>query len=130
MKIFFVLSRIVLGALMLFSGLNKFFAFVEMEEFGGSAGEFMGILAATGYLDVVGGLEVVGGAFLVTGFFVPLGLVLLGPVVVNILLFHGLIEGNWAFPMAIGSGVLFAISMVGSLRAFRAVFRPTIEQPV
>ena len=40
------------------------------------------------YLWVVGALQIAGGALLLSGRFVPLGLTLLGPVIVNILCFH------------------------------------------
>ena len=128
MKFLAVFSRIALGGLMLFSGLNKFFHFVEMEMPGGRAGNFMAILSESQFLSVVAVLEILGGAMLVTGFFVPLGLVLLGPIVVNILLFHGLIEANWAEPMAIAPAVLFLLSLLGYSRAFAPVFRPTLER--
>lgn len=43
----------------------------------------------SGYLwEAIAGVEIVGGIFLVTGFFVPLGLVLLAPVIINIVFFH------------------------------------------
>ncbi len=128
MNLIFVLTRIALGGLMLVSGLNKFFHFMPMPDFTGDAATFLGLLAEHQYLDVVGALEVIGGAMLVTGFFVPLGLILLGPVVVNILLFHGLIEGNLAEPMSLAAGVLFLATLFGYLRAFHPIFRPTMER--
>jgi hypothetical protein len=45
-------------------------------------------MAKTGYLQAVGAFQVAGGLILLIGRFVPLGLTLLGPVIVNILLFH------------------------------------------
>lgn len=127
MKLLFVLARIALGGLMLFSGLNKFFDFAELPQYEGNAGTFLGILSQSHFLDVVGGIEILGGLLLVTGFFVPLGVVLIGPIVVNILLFHGLIQGNWAEPMSLAAGGLFLVTLLGSLRAFSPIFRPTIE---
>lgn len=127
MKLLFVLARIALGGLMLFSGLNKFFDFAEMPLYEGNAGTFLGILEQSRFLDVVGGIEVLGGLLLVTGFFVPLGVHLLGPIVVCILLFHGLIQGNWAEPMALVAAGLFLITLIGARRAFSPIFRPTLE---
>jgi hypothetical protein len=57
---------------------------------------------------VVGALQVVGGILCLVGRFVPLGLTLLGPVIVNILLFHILLEPS-GLPMAIGVSVLALI---------------------
>lgn len=124
MKLIQILSRILLGALMLASGLNKFLHFMEIPPFSGDAGEFMGILARSSYLDVVGGIEVLGGVFLVTGFFVPLGLLLLGPIVVNIVLFHVLIEKGPLDPMWVGTGILFVLALLSHLGAFGRVLRP------
>jgi uncharacterized membrane protein YphA (DoxX/SURF4 family) len=130
MKIALVIARIALGALMVFSGLNKFFAFVPVEPFTGEAGRFMAILAESDFLGVVAVLEVAGGAMLITGFFVPLGIVLLGPVIVNIALFHGLIAGDWLFPMAVVAELLFVVTLAGHFRAFRPVLRPTMGPAV
>lgn len=127
MKLIFILTRIALGGLMLFSGLNKFFAFAELPAFEGNAQAFMDILGQSQFLDVIGGLEVLGGLFLVTGFFVSLGVVLLGPVVVNILLFHGLIQSNWFEPMSLAATVLFLVTLIGVLPDFAPIFRPTKE---
>jgi len=49
---------------------------------------------------VIGFLQVAGGLLLLIGRFVPLGLTLLGPVIVNILLFHIFLEPT-GLPMAI-----------------------------
>ncbi len=127
MKLLFVLARIVLGGLMLFSGLNKFFHFAELPQYEGDAGTFLDILTQSHFLNVVGGIEILGGLLLVTGFFVPLGVKLLGPIVVNILLFHGLIEGNWAEPVALVAAGLFLVTLIGARRAFTPIFRPTLE---
>jgi putative oxidoreductase len=52
------------------------------------------------YMYVVGALQVIGGLLLLIGRFVPLGLTLLGPVIVNILLFHIFLDPS-GLPMAI-----------------------------
>src|SRR5437899_10308655 len=54
----------------------------------GPAREFMTALFLSHYLYVVGALQVVGGVLLFTGRSTPLGLALLGPVIVNILCFR------------------------------------------
>lgn len=40
----------------------------------------------------VSGFQVIGGALLLSGLYIPLGLAILGPILVNILLFHLLIN--------------------------------------
>ena len=82
-------ARIVLGLIFTVFGLNGFFHFLPLPELSEEAGAFMGALAATGYMfPLIKLTEVVGGVMLLAGRFVPLGLTLLAPVVVNILLFH------------------------------------------
>jgi len=81
--------RILLGLIFTVFGLNGFFDFLEAPEMPEAAGAFFGALAATGYmLPLIKGVEVVGGILLLLGRYVPLALILLGPVAVNILLFH------------------------------------------
>ena len=64
---------------------------------------------------MVGALQVVGGILLLTGRWVPLGLTLLGPVIVNILGFHILMEPA-GLPPAIVVSVL-ALFLLWRLRA-------------
>jgi putative oxidoreductase len=52
------------------------------------------------YLYVVGALQVVGGLLLFTGRWTPLGLALVGPVIVNIVCFHALMAPA-GLPLAI-----------------------------
>lgn len=58
----------------------------------GLAAQFIGALILSHYFWVVAALQIVGGALLLVNRFVPLGLVLLGPVIVNILLYHLLLN--------------------------------------
>ena len=81
-------------------GSNAFLHFIPMPPMSGHAGEFIGSMFATGYLQVIGSLEVLGGLLLVIGRFVPLGLTLLGPIVVNIVLYHLFMDRN-GMPMAL-----------------------------
>ena len=52
---------------------------------------FVGALIQSHYFVAVAAVQVIGGALLLVGRYVPLGLVLLGPVIVNILLYHALL---------------------------------------
>ncbi|HSE33177.1 MAG TPA: hypothetical protein VLA93_16500 [Pyrinomonadaceae bacterium] len=89
MKILTLIARLLLGLVFVFFGLNGFFNFLDMGPMPtGLAGQFIGALAQSHYFWVVAALQVVGGALLLINRFVPLGLVLLGPVIVNILLYH------------------------------------------
>jgi putative oxidoreductase len=88
MKIATIIARVLLGSVFLVFGLNKFLNFIPMPPPTGQAGAFFGALYATHYLYVVATFEVTGGALLLLGRYVPLGLTLVGPVVVNILAFN------------------------------------------
>jgi len=88
MKIVTIIVRILLGLLFAVLGSNAFLHFIPMPSMSGPPGEFIGSMAATGYLQAVAAFQVVGGILLVIGRFVPLGLTLLGPVIVNIVFYH------------------------------------------
>ena len=88
MKIAAIVARILLGLVFVVFGSNAFFNFLPMPTMHGPGGSFIGAMHDTGYLYVVAGCEVIGGLFLLTGRFIPLGLTLLGPVIVNILCYH------------------------------------------
>jgi hypothetical protein len=66
----------------------------------GPGGDFIGAMYQTGYLYVVAGCEVLGGLILLSGRFIPLGLTVLGPVIVNILCFHIFMDHS-GLPMAL-----------------------------
>jgi putative oxidoreductase len=94
MKILVIIVRTLLGLAFVVFGLNAFLQFIPAPppEPESLAGKFVIALATSGYFKVVGALQLVGGALLLIGRFVPLGLTLLGPVIVNILLFHIFLE--------------------------------------
>ena len=88
MKIATIISRSLLGIVFLTFGANKFLNFMPAPPVTGMPAQFMGAMFATHYIFVVAAFEVVGGLLLLTGRYAPLGLTLVGPVVVNILAFH------------------------------------------
>ncbi len=88
MKIAVLIARILLGLIFLVFGLNGFLNFLHMPPPPGAAGQYVGVLFMSHYLHVVFVLEMLGGVLLLSGQFIPLALVLLGPVLFNILLFH------------------------------------------
>ena len=89
MKIVTLIARLLLGLMFLVLGLNGFMGFLNMGPMPtGLAGQFMAALFVSHYYWVIAGLQVIGGALLLVNRFVPLALVLLGPVILNILLYH------------------------------------------
>jgi putative oxidoreductase len=125
MKYVIIIARVLLGLLFLVFGLNGFFQFMgPMPEMQGQAGAFITALASTGYIYVIALLQVLGGLCLLLGArFVPLGLTLLGPVIVNIVLFHVFLEPA-GLPMALGISAL-ALFLLWIYRfKFPAIFQP------
>lgn len=121
MKYLNIILRIVLGLPFLIFGLNKFFGFIEMPPMSGPAGEFMGILFQSGYLQVVGMIEIVSGLFLISGFFVPLALVLIFPVNVNIILFHLLLTQGAGIGLALVLCIVNIVLMFRYLPTYRSM---------
>ena len=86
---FTTILRIILGAILLVFGANKFFNFIPMFEMPPAAANFLESLAATGYaFYAVAIFEIVIGVLLLLKKWVAFALVLLAPLSVNILLFH------------------------------------------
>jgi putative oxidoreductase len=84
-------SRILLGLIYLFFGLNYFFRFLHSvsPDPASKAGIFLGGLFSSGYFFVfLKTLEVIYGLLLLAYWFVPLVILLVFPISLNILLFH------------------------------------------
>jgi uncharacterized membrane protein YphA (DoxX/SURF4 family) len=93
MKVVTIIARVLLGLIFVVFGLNIFLHFIPTPPPPPSlVGDFSKALVLSHYLQVVGALQVIGGALLLIGRFVPLGLLLLGPVIVNIDLVHILMD--------------------------------------
>jgi putative oxidoreductase len=126
MKIATLIARVLLGLLFLVFGLNGFLHFIPMALPSGLAGQYMGVLFASHYLAFVFSVQIVGGALLLANRFVPLALILLGPVLVNILLFHSLMAPE-GLPMALFATVLWAILFYAVRPAFAGVFAQRVQ---
>src|SRR5204863_3813580 len=120
MKILTIIVRSLLGLLFVVFGLNAFLQFIKMPPPEGLAGDFMKALFVSHYFYVVAVLQITGGVLCLAGRFVPLGLTLLGPVIVNILLFHIFLEPA-GLPLAIITALL-ALVVLWSQRAWFAGF--------
>lgn len=123
MKIATVIVRVLLGLMFVVFGSNGFLQFMPMPPMEGHPGDFIGSMHATGYLKAIAAFQVAGGALLVIGRFVPLGLTLLGPIIVNIVFYH-LFMDRAGMVMA---GVVSAMSLFLLWRyrsAFAGLVRP------
>jgi uncharacterized membrane protein YphA (DoxX/SURF4 family) len=89
MKILTTIARILLGLIFVFFGSNGLLHFLPMPPLPeGVAGEYLHSFFASGYVYVISGFQVLGGLLLLIGKFVPLGLTILGAIIVNIWIFH------------------------------------------
>ena len=119
MKIATIIVRILLGVLFAVLGSNPFLHFIPMPPMSGPAGDFIGAMNVTGYLMGVGACQVIGGVLLIVGRFVPLGLVFIGPVIVNIVLYHICMDHS-----GIGLAAVVSILFLFLLWAYRSAFTP------
>ncbi len=88
MKTAVVIARTLLGIIFVVFGLNGFLQFLPQPEMPQAAIAFFGGLAASGFmLPTLFATQLVGGALLLLGM-VPLGVVILAPVIVHIVEFH------------------------------------------
>jgi uncharacterized membrane protein YphA (DoxX/SURF4 family) len=122
MKIVTLIARLLLGLIFVVFGLNGFLNFISMGPMpSGLAGQFIGALAQSHYFWVVAALQVAGGTLLLVNRFVPLALVLLGPVIVNIILYHVFLNPSGAVP-AIVVVILWGIVFYSQRQYFSRIF--------
>jgi hypothetical protein len=117
MKIASTLSRYLLGFVFFVFGLNGFLHFIPTPPPQGFGGQFMGALFMSGELYVIMGLQLVAGVLLLANRYVPLALVAIGPVVVNILLFHVFMDLG-GLPVAVIVATLWIVALLGVRNAF------------
>ena len=88
MKTAVLIARILLGIIFVVFALNGFLPFLPQPEMPQAAIAFFAALAASGFmLPLLFATQLVGGALLLLGM-VPLGVVILAPVIVHIVAFH------------------------------------------
>src|SRR5689334_12758656 len=134
MKIATIIARSLLGLIFVVFGSNMFLHFIPMPPPAeGPARDFMTALFVSHYLYFVGALEVVGGLLLFTGRWVPLGLTLVGPVIVNIVSFHAFMAPA-GLPIAITASALAVFLLWRHRENFAGLVRspqlPRREQPI
>ena len=127
MKIAVVIARILLGLVFFASGLNDLHPFKPMQMPPGDAGTLSTIMFTHGWITFHGILFLIAGVLLLAGRYVPVALVILGPILVNIVLFHLTL-----MPVGITPGLVCAALEIFLIYAywpaFRAIF--TAKMPV
>lgn len=105
-----MVMRILIGALLLNSGLNKIFNYMAMPEMTDSAMSFMMALGKSGYIfPSIALIEIIGGALLIWGRMIPFALIILAPIVYNIFMVHAILDPN---------GIAIGVIMIAALGWF------------
>lgn len=125
MKYIAATAGALLGAVFIMSGVVVLFQLAPIPEIPKDSppGQFMAAMAPTGYLTFIKVLEILGGLLAAIPRTRNLGLLVLGPIIVNILAFHLFItagEGLFS-PMVIGISVAAAFLLWVERRAFAAL---------
>ena len=127
MKIAALVARRLLGLMFLIFGLNGFLHFIpQPPPPPGMASQFLGALGGSHYMVPVFLLQLLSGVLLLTNRFVPVALVLLGPVIVNILLYHGLMAPE-GLPPGILALILWLLVFYSVRSAFTSVFAMRVD---
>jgi hypothetical protein len=121
MKIAVTIARVLLGLVFTVFGLNGFLNFIPPMPMPALAMQFIGPLMQSHYMVFVFAAEMAGGLLLLANQYVPLGLTLLGPVLVNILLFHILMEPG-GLPLALTVAALWFVVFYQHRSAFAGLF--------
>ena len=124
MKILTIIARVLLGLIFVFFGSNGLLHFLPMPPLPqGVTGEFLHSFFASGYVYVISGFQLIAGLLLLIGKFVPLGLTILGAIIVNIWAFH-LLMAPEGLPPAVVVTVL-ELFLVWSYRdRFAGILQP------
>jgi hypothetical protein len=118
MKILATIARYLLAIVFIVFGLNGFLHFIpQPPPPSGPAGDYFKVMFNSHYLVVVFGLQLLVGVLFLFRRTVPLALTFSGPLIVNILLFHALMD-----PAGIAPGLVVTALWFVIFWQFRAAF--------
>ena len=117
MKILATIARYLLALIFIVFGSNGFLHFIPQPPSSELAQQFFTVMFTSHYLVFVFGLQLIAGALFLFRRTVPLALTISGPVIVNILLFHALMDPAGIVPGLVVAALWFVIYW-----QFRAAF--------
>jgi uncharacterized membrane protein YphA (DoxX/SURF4 family) len=122
MKISILISRVLLGAGFIIFGLNILHPFLNAPPppAGSLTAQFVAVMVPSHWMALIGAVQLLGGLLVLAGRTAPMGLLLLGPILVNILAFHVFIQGG----QGIAPGLVFSVLEIFLIYAYRSYFRP------
>ncbi|TGL99517.1 DoxX family membrane protein [Leptospira jelokensis] len=130
MKIVYIIVRVLLGALFLFSSIAVLFNLVQEPELTGNFKVFNEGLKASGYfIPLLKLTELVCALAFLFGRFVPLASVIIAPIAINIFFVHLMLAQDG---LPIGIFVVLANAFLGyyNRSAFKPLFVPVYENEV
>lgn len=123
MKKLLIILTHLFGAFWLVFGLNGFLHFFPLPEPSGMTAEFMQALHNAGYvMPIIYGTQIVAGTLLLLRRYVPLALLILGPVVLNILLYDLFLNLS-----GLGTGIVITAIYAALLAVHRDKFLAFIK---
>jgi putative oxidoreductase len=118
MKILATIARYLLALVFIVFGLNGFLHFIPQPPPPSEmAGQYFKVMFASHYLVFVFGLQLIAGVLFLFRRTVPLALTIAGPLIVNILLFHALMDPGGIVPGLVVTALWFVVYW-----QFRAAF--------
>ena len=126
MKTAALIARYLLGLMFAVFGLNGFLHFIPQPPPTGLALQYLTVLTVSHYFAAVFLLQLIGGLLLLANRYVPIALVLLGPVIANILLYHILMLPS-GLPPALVALALWLLVFYSVRTAFAGVFAAKVE---
>lgn len=126
MKLATTIVRVLLGLAFILFGLMGLgvIPMGEVPKLEGDAGAFMGALANSHYFLGIAAVEVIGGLLLViSGRLAPLGLLFVGPVIVNIVFYHAFMH-----PAGSGPAVVVSVLALFLLYCYRNAFAALVSR--
>ena len=122
MKIAATISRYILAILFTVFGLNGFLHFIPSGTIPPLATQYVTVLAVSHYTIPVFAIQLVCGILFLINRYIPLALTLIGPVLVNILIFHILMLPIGIFPGLIAT-ICWFILFAKHRQAFAGIFQ-------
>ncbi len=121
MKIAATIARYLLGLVFTVFGLNGFLNFIPPMQMPPLAVQFFTPLLQSHYMVFVFAVQLACGLLFLANQYVPLALTLVGPVIVNILLFHMLMAPE-GLPLAFIVAILWFVAFFRYRTAFSGLF--------
>jgi uncharacterized membrane protein YphA (DoxX/SURF4 family) len=110
MAILATIARYLLALVFIVFGLNGFLHFIPQPPPPSElAQQYFTVMMASHYLVFVFALQLIGGVLFLSPRTVPLALTIIGPIIVNILLFHALMDPGGIVPGLVVTALWFVV---------------------